>query len=210
MVGYKLEKNFDFPYLSSNISEFWRRWHITLSSWIRDYLYLPLGGNRKGRIKTLFNLIFAMALCGLWHGAAWTFVFWGAYHGLALSINRVWRDTREKKDISHFVSPLLSWALTMVVVVVGWVFFRAAHFADAKIYLQGMFIFHDGVTWIDPFLAFVILSTAIVHLMQKMRWTNMHLLPVNAWYTPFLLLCLLWLVILFKPDSFTPFIYAQF
>ena len=93
LFGYKLPDNFNYPYLSSSLGEFWRRWHISLSGWLRDYLYFPLGGNRRGRLRTYFNLFLVMAIGGLWHGAAWSFVIWGLYHGLGLAFER-WAEER--------------------------------------------------------------------------------------------------------------------
>ena len=123
-IGYDIPENFNFPYLSKSISEFWRRWHITLSNWIRDYVYISFGGNRKGTFRTYINLLLAMALCGLWHGAAWTFVFWGFFHGLALVVHRIWQSAKMEVKIpgrcyaSSFDS-FLSRAITLATVVVG-------------------------------------------------------------------------------------------
>ncbi len=93
IIGFDLPENFNMPYLSTSITEFWRRWHMTLSKWLRDYLYIPLGGNRRGRLRTYFNLLMTMLLGGLWHGANWTFVIWGGLHGLALAGHKLWIET---------------------------------------------------------------------------------------------------------------------
>lgn len=121
MLGFSFLENFDYPYRSSSVREFWRRWHISLSSWFRDYLYIPLGGNRGGHLRTGANLMLVFLLCGLWHGAAWTFVVWGAWHGLFLVLER----TRAARRLQ--ASPLapLGHAYTLLVVMAGWVFFRA-------------------------------------------------------------------------------------
>ena len=210
ILGVELEKNFDFPYLSTNISEFWRRWHISLSDWIRDYIYISLGGNRKGQVRTYINIILAMTLCGLWHGAAWTFVFWGAYHGVVMAINNAWRKFHFEPTSDALSFKLINWVLTMMVVMIGWIFFRAANFQDATEFILGMMTFNAGFLWIHPFLFFVLLSTVCVHVFHKMKWRCVHMLPADAWYTPFVLFSLLWLVVLFKTDGFAPFIYAQF
>ena len=210
LLGYDLEKNFDFPYLSKNISEFWRRWHITLSNWIRDYIYIPLGGNRKGRCRTYFNLLLAMALCGLWHGAAWTFVFWGVFHGMALAFHRLYKNFSIGNNQAFFIQNMANWALTTCIVVLGWVFFRAEDFTNAWQMLQGMFIFQNGFIWIYPFFVFVLLSTILLHIIHYTGITQFHLLPQNAWYTPAVIISLLLLTIIFKPEGFNPFIYAQF
>lgn len=140
LFGISLHRNFAQPYLSRSITEFWRRWHMTLSAWLRDYLYIPLGGNRKGRRRTYINLMLTMLLGGLWHGAAWTFVVWGGLHGLALAVERRFM-TVPRAD-----SPVrrLDWmriAMTFVGVNLAWVFFRAETFGDAWSILTGI------VTW---------------------------------------------------------------
>jgi alginate O-acetyltransferase complex protein AlgI len=130
--GFKLPFNFDMPYLSADISEFWRRWHISLSTWLRDYLYIPLGGNRHGALATYRNLLLTMLLGGLWHGASWTFVAWGLYHGLLLSLHRAVRLPAWMGQLPRPVAV----AGTFLSVTVGWVFFRAQCFADAGIILR--------------------------------------------------------------------------
>jgi alginate O-acetyltransferase complex protein AlgI len=97
-LGYKIPDNFDFPYISRSLSEFWRRWHISLSTWLRDYLYFPLGGNRKGKIRTYVNLMTVMTLGGLWHGAAWSYAVWGIYHGFGLAVERFFGFDKSKKN----------------------------------------------------------------------------------------------------------------
>lgn len=145
MLNIKLPLNFNSPYKANSIIEFWRRWHITLSNFLRDYLYIPLGGNRKGKIRRFLNLIITMLLGGLWHGASWTFVFWGALHGLALTINHLWRDFGLKTN--WFIGRVL----TFGVVIAGWVFFRAATFKQAFIVFHGLFNWRDlGLTTAKP------------------------------------------------------------
>lgn len=135
MFGIKLPLNFDSPYKAVNIIEFWRRWHITLSNFLRDYLYIPLGGNRQGKFRRYLNLMITMLLGGLWHGAGWTFVLWGGLHGIYLCINHLWREFRRllghdlKK--SHWWSRGLSCLVTFLCVVVAWVFFRAENMNTA-------------------------------------------------------------------------------
>jgi alginate O-acetyltransferase complex protein AlgI len=126
--GFKLPFNFDMPYLSADITEFWRRWHISLSTWLRDYLYIPLGGNRYGALATYRNLMLTMLLGGLWHGASWTFVAWGLYHGLLLSLHRA---VRLPACVGGRLPKPLAVVSTFLSVSVGWVFFRAQSFADA-------------------------------------------------------------------------------
>jgi len=124
MMGFDLGVNFRLPYQSLNITEFWRRWHISLSSWLRDYLYIPLGGSRKGKWKTYRNLMITMLLGGLWHGANWKFVFWGMLHGIGLAIHKALRQPLSKIK-STFASKFVSWFITFHFVIFLWVFFRA-------------------------------------------------------------------------------------
>ncbi|MDD5035083.1 MAG: MBOAT family protein [Methylococcaceae bacterium] len=142
LFGIRLPLNFDSPYRATNIIEFWRRWHMSLSRFLRDYLYIPLGGNRHGKLRRHFNLLVTMLLGGLWHGANWTFVIWGGLHGLYLMINHAWRNLRERlgHDLSHssWVGRLLGGALTFLAVMVAWVFFRSATVAVAQTILKGM------------------------------------------------------------------------
>jgi D-alanyl-lipoteichoic acid acyltransferase DltB (MBOAT superfamily) len=156
LLGIELMENFRHPYFATNITDFWRRWHISLSSWLRDYLYIPLGGNRGSRAFVYRNLFLTMLLGGLWHGAAWTFVVWGAIHGLALAIHKAWMEAwgRDRKTdpgplrLRNFPQQLFGWLLTMLVVLGAWVFFRAGNFADAIEVYKGIFELRGGY---DPF-----------------------------------------------------------
>jgi D-alanyl-lipoteichoic acid acyltransferase DltB (MBOAT superfamily) len=129
MLGIRLPLNFDSPYKSTSIIEFWQRWHMTLSRFLRDYLYIPLGGNRKGHARRYLNLFVTMALGGLWHGASWNFLLWGALHGLYLSVNHAWRSFSDRLfpagQPSPFPARAAAWLLTFLAVAVAWVFFRA-------------------------------------------------------------------------------------
>jgi alginate O-acetyltransferase complex protein AlgI len=144
LLGFRLPENFRHPYLAESPSEFWRRWHISLSTWLRDYLYVPLGGNRRGRIRTYVNLVITMLLGGLWHGAAWTFVLWGAFHGAWLAVHRAlsgrdfWRARGEHAPPPR--TPLwLRQVVTFHLVAFGWVLFRAGSLADVAALLSGLF-----------------------------------------------------------------------
>jgi alginate O-acetyltransferase complex protein AlgI len=133
MFGFQFLENFDFPYISQSIKEFWRRWHISLSTWFRDYLYFPLGGNRRGEWRTCLNLVIVFFLCGLWHGASWTFVVWGLYHGFFLVLER----TRFGGWVAG-MPRLLRHGYALVVVMAGWVLFRADTFGHAITFLANM------------------------------------------------------------------------
>ncbi|MDD2285489.1 MAG: MBOAT family protein [Paludibacter sp.] len=137
LFNIDLPINFNSPYKAVSIVDFWRRWHITLSLFFRDYLYIPLGGNKKGKIRQHFNIMITMCLCGLWHGASWTFVFWGALHGVFTCINHIWRDISRKKNIPKLPS-WLGWFITFFCVVFCWVFFRANTFERALLICRGM------------------------------------------------------------------------
>jgi len=135
ILGLRIPENFDRPYWAWNISEFWRRWHISLSSWIRDYIFIPLGGSRGSRLVTAVNLFVAMALAGLWHGAAWSFVVWGLWHGLGLAVHRLWNVIAVPRFVvlqrQDTVLRSGSIALTFTFVAAGWILFAAASFSDA-------------------------------------------------------------------------------
>lgn len=133
MLGFELMRNFAYPYISTSITEFWRRWHISLSTWLRDYLYIPLGGNRGGEAARLRNLMITMLLGGLWHGASWNFVLWGGLHGAALAINKAWSEMTaavRKPVVVAAIWTVLAWTLTQCFVLLTWIPFRAEDLAD--------------------------------------------------------------------------------
>lgn len=144
MFGIKLPFNFHSPYKATNIIDFWHSWHMTLSRFLRDYLYIPLGGNRKGKIRRHVNLFITMLLGGLWHGAGWTFVIWGALHGLYLIINHAWRGLKSRAGIvsDTLIETWCARILTFFAVVIAWIFFRAQDLGTAMAFLKGMFGFN--------------------------------------------------------------------
>jgi alginate O-acetyltransferase complex protein AlgI len=135
MLGFVFAKNFDSPYRSKSITEFWRRWHLSLSTWLRDYLYIPLGGNRRGKVRTYANLMVVMLLGGLWHGASWNFLVWGGIHGGFLAFERA----QGKESVYRRLPGWMQTAATFAIVLVAWVFFRADTLGDAWQYLRCMF-----------------------------------------------------------------------
>lgn len=143
MMNIKFPQNFNSPYKSQSITEFWKRWHITLSSWLKDYLYISLGGNRKGNLFTYRNLLITMAIGGLWHGANWTFVIWGVMHGGLLAIERYFKD--HGWDILRF--KYLKWTLTFLFVSLAWVFFRSPDLSVSFIWIKKIFVLNDLVSW---------------------------------------------------------------
>ena len=151
-LGITIPANFDTPYQSVSITEFWRRWHISLSSWLRDYLYIPLGGNRHGAVRTYLNLFVTMLLGGLWHGASWNFIAWGALHGSGLAVHKLWSGLRNSKSVR--VNPLgrmLSGILTFHFVCFGWIFFRASDFETAY-QMIGQIATGFTLEGVEPFL----------------------------------------------------------
>jgi alginate O-acetyltransferase complex protein AlgI len=174
MFGFRFLENFNYPYISESIQEFWRRWHISLSNWFRDYLYIPLGGSRVSNRRTYANLVIVFFLCGLWHGASWTFVFWGMWHGLFLVLERLGLGSlvaRQPKPVRHIY--------TMLVVMVGWVFFRAETFAHAGSILAAMFGFAAQTAgqisvlgYLSPGLMVALLIGMISSAPFFLRWTG--------------------------------------
>lgn len=145
IFGFEFMENFNYPYISKSITEFWRRWHISLSTWFRDYLYIPLGGNRKGNKRTYINLLIVFLATGIWHGAAWGFLIWGLWHGLFMIIERILRA----KNVPHLIKntkirSICDWVYTMLVVVFGWVLFKTVLLEDALSYLGVMLHTHTS------------------------------------------------------------------
>jgi alginate O-acetyltransferase complex protein AlgI len=133
MMGFRFKENFDRPYISASLTEFWMRWHISLSTWLRDYLYIPLGGNRRGPSRAIVNLMIVFTLSGLWHGAAWTFVLWGLFHGTFVAIERLVGNQRLER-----IPVVLRHAFTLLLVLVGWVLFRATSMGQVVDILSAM------------------------------------------------------------------------
>ncbi len=213
ILGYDLNRNFNFPYIANNIEDFWRRWHISLSSWLRDYLYIPLGGNRKGPKWTYVNLILTMLLGGLWHGASWTFVFWGGIHGVTLAIFKYYKGLLRDRKGEYALSAqrkLYGWILTMVIVTIGWVFFRSKSVELAFEMLEHMFVNLSGISWFSPFVISVILLMILRHLIVVMGFTQHFDLTIEKRHSLILILTLLWISIIFYPKGFQPFTYFQF
>ena len=166
-LGFELPVNFSMPYLSQNVTEFWRRWHISLSTWIRNYIYIPLGGNRKGKVRQGTNLLVAMTLCGLWHGASWNFVLWGFLHGVALLAHKrfsSWRKKRGRDGSS--MGKVISVLLTFAFVSLLWVLFRAENLQEAIAIYQRLFMLsaglHQPYLWSFIAIAVFVITSVIV------------------------------------------------
>ena len=135
MLGFQFKENFNYPYISGSIKEFWRRWHISLSSWFKDYIYIPLGGSRKGNIRTLINLFIVFLLTGIWHGANFTFWIWGIYYGIILIIEKLfWGKLLDKNPVKP-----LNWLYSILVIMIGWIFFRSDDLSQAFVYISQLF-----------------------------------------------------------------------
>lgn len=191
MFGIRLPINFNSPYRALSIVEFWRRWHITLSRFLRDYLYIPLGGNKSGLLGTRGNLAITMLLGGLWHGAGWNFIIWGGLHGGYLMINHIWSGSQlgqTSRTIIHpYVYASFAWLITMVAVITAWVFFRAETFDGAMIILQSMFglskdfsfqVWHEIIPNAELVIYALIAMTAIVILLPNSIELTRHYKPV--------------------------------
>ena len=169
LFGYELPKNFDQPYTAQNLQDFWHRWHISLSTWLRDYLYKPLGGSRKGSLLTYRNLMITMVLGGLWHGASWNFVIWGTLHGLALAVTRMWqrrRGTTEGKPASPFVRAFNVFC-TFQYVCFAWIFFKAADFEHAKLVIHQIATAPWGTANLSPRVLGVLVLALVIHFLPK-------------------------------------------
>jgi alginate O-acetyltransferase complex protein AlgI len=212
-LGFAMPDNFRFPYAAVGFSDFWRRWHITLSSWLRDYLYIPLGGSRHGPARTYFALMVTMLLGGLWHGANWTFVVWGGLHGLYLSVERVLRGrfaSWRPGPLAFFLLGLLTYTL----VNFTWVFFRSANFGIAWTMLRGMTGFNHGATAILPLVHLIAVAVIVGGLFLthwRMRDTTLESLFDR---TPAALLAITWGLMAFaiaiEQGTGSAFIYFQF
>jgi alginate O-acetyltransferase complex protein AlgI len=159
MIGYDLPENFRMPYFSRNITEFWRRWHMTLSQWLRDYLYIPLGGNRRGTTRTYVNLFLTMLLGGLWHGASWNFVAWGALHGVALAVHKLFTGRTGRR-----MPALLGGLCTFLFAALCWIPFRAATFGTTVTFARRLFSAEPGVTFISPIVVALALLVLVAHV----------------------------------------------
>jgi D-alanyl-lipoteichoic acid acyltransferase DltB (MBOAT superfamily) len=207
LLGFRFPVNFDNPYRSLSIQDFWRRWHITLSSWLRDYLYIPLGGNRRGTVLTYRNLMLTMVLGGLWHGAAWTFVIWGFIHGAALAMERlVGADPSTGRW-----QVVIRWFVTFHIVCVAWVLFRAETFELATDFLSAMVTAPMG-TGVEWFAVVLIVAALAAQIIPSDALADLRLRAADT--DPLLQGAVLgiWiaLVVALGPEGVAPFIYFQF
>jgi alginate O-acetyltransferase complex protein AlgI len=207
LFGFHFPENFRRPYLSASVTEFWRRWHMTLSGWLRDYIYISMGGNRKGSLRTYGNLMLTMLLGGLWHGASWNFVIWGGYHGAALSLERVVYGKHEKRGLIRI--PLT--ALTFLIVNLGWVFFRAKTLSAAVFVVGQMFSGTTGAVVMTPVQLGLAVATLLIALAEEYAGVFTRLTHSPAWLrTAAVVLTLLAIELFTASDQSLPFVYFQF
>lgn len=214
--GYDFCPNFNLPYVSETVTEFWRRWHISLSSWLREYLYIPLGGNRKGKFRQALNLLVTMLLGGLWHGANWTFVFWGGTLGIGLCVDKFLFCSKKEKTA---VVRILSTLGTLAFISFTWIFFRADTFGTAWLIIKGIFTLQEGI--IQPFfwsfVAIIILIVSTVFAVRRSK--KQKLKHIEGYYptvklntisglTVFFLVCGLICCLAYVGEN--PFVYFQF
>ena len=194
LMGFKLMLNFNLPYCATSPSDFWRRWHISLSTWLRDYLYIPLGGNKGGNFAVYRNLSLTMLLGGLWHGPSWTFVAWGAYHGALLSIYRLIGLRTEQKKTASVFKRFLLWLLMFHLTCLGWLLFRAQNMTTIKVFLEGIFLkpFGSPETWEN--LSTVFFYSWFLILFQTIQFRTKDLLPHRRW--PWFLKLNLWIFVI--------------
>lgn len=221
LMGFKFPKNFDAPYQSASITEFWRRWHISLSSWLRDYLYISLGGNRKGRLRTYLNLFITMLLGGLWHGAALRFVLWGALHGVALAVHKLWLQVVPGakilgRDMSLW-RRLLGVVITFHIVCLGWLLFRAESMQSVELILHQIFYSFNS-----QLIGQVLSGYLFVAVLMGVGYL-LHLMPGSVdslacravvkspmWLQVIMFAVVVWCVMQIKSSDVQPFIYFQF
>ena len=212
MLGFVFAKNFDSPYRSASVTEFWRRWHLSLSTWLRDYLYIPLGGNRHGTVRTYGNVAIVMLLGGLWHGASWNFILWGALHALLLSAERL----AGRRTLYRRLPRPVAVAVTFVLVLVTWVFFRAPDLPAALAYLRAMFGaaagsttagLLQGIMWRPYYLvSFLVAATLVWTAPQTWDFTRRIGWPKAAYVLGVFALAL----VVLSTQSYNPFIYFIF
>jgi len=212
MFGFDIKENFNIPYIAQSIQDFWRRWHISLSTWFKEYLYIPLGGNRHGKVKTYRNLFIVFFMTGLWHGASWSFILWGLFHGFFIIFERIVPIKR--------LLPLagLRWIYCMLVVMVGWVFFRVENIADAFLYLKKMFIWTSGIDFweylTNEFICVGILAVLAAGLAQTiyahLPFKKAKGLLIKATSPVFCCVLLYLSILLLANNTYNPFIYFRF
>jgi D-alanyl-lipoteichoic acid acyltransferase DltB (MBOAT superfamily) len=216
LLGVELMLNFDLPYLATSPADFWRRWHISLSTWLRDYLYIPLGGNQRGRARTYINLLVTMLLGGLWHGAAWTFVVWGAYQGVLLVLHRALRPWLERVAPRTRAGRATWWSVRVVVtfhlVCLGWLVFRAASLQDVQRLLAALIDApgaSSAAAWLLPGLV-LLAPLVVVQVAQALARDAEVVLRAPVVVRALVYVVVFYMIVLLGEDFGQPFIYFQF
>ena len=215
IMGFDLGINFRSPYKSLNMTEFWRRWHISLSSWLKDYVYIPLGGNRKGRLRTYVNLMVTMLIGGIWHGAGWNFIVWGGMHGVGLVVHKFCKSRFD--SVSNLFTMCLSWAITFSFVTALWIFFRSPDFAGAM-EMIGSIVADFRAEMIVPFLSArigwvnVFLLSVIAVFLQERLYGRVEswFISSKLWVKIIVFISVVQLILEFSGSEVSPFIYFQF
>ncbi len=221
LFGFHFPKNFDQPYQALSVQDFWHRWHISLSSWLRDYLYIPLGGNRRGQLRTYINLFLTMLLGGLWHGARWTFVVWGTMHGFALIIERLWQQHRGRNQApaqlnsKNFLKRIAKRVLVFHFICASWIVFRLPDLAQIKLYFMSLLGGgnQQAQTQISPFLILLLLLSLAMHFWPKNlmhKFADALAVEAHPLRASLLLGGVLAMIGIVSPDGVAPFIYFQF
>ncbi|WP_159566615.1 MBOAT family O-acyltransferase [Budvicia diplopodorum] len=214
LLGFQVPKNFNSPYLSHNLQEFWKRWHISLSEFIRDYIYIPLGGNKNGFMRKNANLMAAMVISGIWHGVGLNFIVWGALHGLGLVLFNIKHKYRPASASGHIVSNLAAQLLTFHYVCFAWIFFRASDFGSAGVILHRLSEISLSSLFLDCNAVLVwlfVLLVSIYPLWTKIKASLVNMVERLPWYAyPAPLIAFLTLVFIFAPAGVPGFIYANF
>lgn len=227
ILGIDLPRNFNLPYLAHNVTELWKRWHITLSEWLQEYLYIPLGGNRKGTVRTYLNLILTMVIGGLWHGASWTFIIWGTLHGLALAVHKLWMKITKSQNKKHGIfSDIVSISATFIFTTFCWIFFRAESLSKAIVIIKRIFSFEAGLEqpymWL--FIAIVIYIAGCIAAVVRSKKNGMKPVKTNVSFVegfyPLIDLTKFWNMVIFFAvcglmlclayTGGSPFIYGNF
>ena len=221
MFGFEFLENFNYPYISQSASEFWRRWHISLGSWFRDYVYFPLGGSRKGTLRTYINLFVVWFLTGFWHGASWTFIAWGLYFGVLIGMEKAFLEKNILQKMPKFIRHIY----LLLVVMIGWIFFRADSFSYSISFIKNMFglginKLYNGATlaYINDYFIVLLLSIVfsmpiVKYIKQKIENKNKKILENDIYYIlNSLTLTILFLIVIFKlvNSTYNPFLYFRF
>jgi D-alanyl-lipoteichoic acid acyltransferase DltB (MBOAT superfamily) len=210
LLGFHFPANFRRPYLAGSITEFWKKWHISLSQWLRDYLYIPLGGNRHGKLRTYRNLMITMLLGGLWHGANWNFIIWGGYHGALLSLEKT-AGIKGSADPPAGILKLPGICLTFALVCIGWVFFRAANLTDSLFVIREMCAGARGKFLLSAPLLWMIAGTAVLAVLEERYAALRRVAAAPMWAQVALAGCGLLAIELFGVTGVSiPFVYFQF